>query len=334
MLRRFFIMSAVVAVLAGMAERAAAYPQNPLIRGHFKSYSVDANAGLYRFIETGPDGNIWFEAESTGGYPELGRLTTTGSIKYFQIPAGGAFVTALGLGPNGSLTFALIHSNLRRSIGEMKTDGTIVFLRLLRAALDQTGASLATGPDGAVWFGSYVGYQPGLGRVAGGVTNFPCEFDTGELPYGAVMGSDGNIWFGENAGFGRVTPTGSCTSFPYPQNQYIAGTAIAGPDGNIWFPSTNFGQTPQLGSVSPNGVYTYYAVPEPPENISSITAANGAIWFTTGQRIGHMTIGGGFLPYYLAPPPNKRLQGIAVGSDGNVYFANPKPSQINELVLH
>ena len=102
MSKRFFILSAVIAVLAGAAERSAAFPQYPPMRGHFKSYSIDANAGLYRFIETGPDGNIWFEAVSSGGLPELGRLTTTGSIKYFPIPVSGAFVTALGIGPNNT----------------------------------------------------------------------------------------------------------------------------------------------------------------------------------------------------------------------------------------
>src|SRR5207249_102478 len=92
--------------------------------------------------------------------------------------------------------------------------------------------SIATGPDGNLWFtesGESRRISPG-----GAITGFslPANND----PLGIAAGPDGNLWFTVfgTAKIGQITPAGVIREFgPAPAGP--VGPIIAGPDGNLWF---------------------------------------------------------------------------------------------------
>ena len=76
----------------------------------------DAGANIPESITTGPDGNLWF---TMNGGP-LGRMTPTGSVTYYQLPASVASGVVAGLtaGPDGNVWFTLEEGD---AIGEIGT---------------------------------------------------------------------------------------------------------------------------------------------------------------------------------------------------------------------
>lgn len=128
---------------------------------------------------------------------------------------------------------------------------------------------------------------------------------------------------------------------------------IAGPDGKIWFPSVafaNFGsQRPSgaIGSISLDGTFHLFPLPSPNSYPLQITIGrDDAIWFTLFQgngqlapnvdtaphfsggssAIGTMTTDGHF-HFFTLPSSAVQLDGIASGSDGNLWFTETASDQ-------
>ncbi|HLQ31012.1 MAG TPA: hypothetical protein VK140_17380 [Ktedonobacteraceae bacterium] len=66
-------------------------------------------------------------------------------------------------------------------------------------------------------------------------------FSVGCGPDGITAGSDGNLWFTEFDGnaIGRITPSGSFSTFGIPTAKSRPEGITAGPDGNVWFVEEN-----------------------------------------------------------------------------------------------
>src|SRR5262249_57063243 len=117
--------------------------------------------------------------------------------------------------------------------------------------------SIATGPDGNLWFTEsnhniVTGIFSQIGRItpSGVVTEFPLAPAT--FPGAIIAGPDGNLWFTQAAGFGRISPSGDVLSaFP---GAFPSGLAV-GPAGNLWF--TDF-VTDRIGRITPSGVITEF----------------------------------------------------------------------------
>src|SRR6266851_5201233 len=74
------------------------------------------------------------------------------------------------------------------------------------------------------------------------------EFSPASLPRGITAGPDGNLWFAESNNIGRITPSGSITTFPVPTQSSSPEGITAGPDGNLWF--TDAGNN--IGRITPD----------------------------------------------------------------------------------
>src|SRR5262249_26763972 len=113
--------------------------------------------------------------------------------------------------------------------------GTIVEFPLPEG--DHSPTSIATGPDGNLWFTELRGLRIGRLTPRGALTEYPLVPATG-TPSAIVAGPDGNLWFLIDGtgipAIGRITPTGTIAQFPVPQAAYL-GDLAAGPDGNLWF---------------------------------------------------------------------------------------------------
>jgi streptogramin lyase len=182
-----------------------------------------------RDITTGPDGNLWFtDVQTTTG--AIGRLTPTGVFSQFATPRGAGDITS---GPDGNLWYTAANK-----IGRMTTAGVVT-----EFALPGYGAlNIVSGPDGNLWYTR----QDKIGRITPGgvVTEFKAIFSGTTVAITA--GLDGNLWFtagGANPDnpnttlsvIGRITPSGSVTTFVLPNSPSLPLSIAAGSDGNIWF---------------------------------------------------------------------------------------------------
>jgi streptogramin lyase len=185
-------------------------------------------------IVAGPDGNLWFTERGDGTTPVaiIGRITLTGEITEFSLPAGSQpwWISA---GPDDAMWFTDYGAQM---IGRIALDGTIQEFPLPTATARPVGITL--GNDGNLWFTEYTSttnYNP-TGNVAsitpaGAVTEFPVGTDPSEI----AAGPDGNIWYVAwyHTAIGRMTPTGQVTEFALPRSSFPHGIA-AGPDGALW----------------------------------------------------------------------------------------------------
>jgi len=138
-------------------------------------------------IAAGPDGAIWF---TEGGLDRIGRITTTGVVSEFALPAGSA-PTGIVAGPDGNLWFT---ERVGNKIGRMTTTGSLTELPVPTAG--SRPMHITSGPDGNLWFAEEAGNKVGRITPAGVIAEFPIP-TPGHQPFDITSGPDGNIWFTE-----------------------------------------------------------------------------------------------------------------------------------------
>jgi len=159
--------------------------------------------------------------------------------------------------------------------------------------------------------------------ATGEVQIFPDPQD--EITGPAVLiaaGPDGNMWFTDrNVGVGRITPSGSITTFPVASTPWPFSIA-AGPDGNMWVTY----QDGIIRRVGVNGTVTTFTAPGAPNILSATAGPDGNLWFgywSVGDSgVGEVTPSGTFT-LHSAGAADRFGQAIAVGADGNIWFTNP-----------
>lgn len=152
---------------------------------------------------------------------------------------------------------------------------------------------IAAAADGGLWV-SDIGNVKRLGRIAadGTFTGYPLTgFGVNPLPYSLTLGPEGNIWFtvaektldGSPAGgaIGRMTPSGTMTAFPVPT-------------GNAF-----------------NNAF----------NLPIAQGPDGNLWFLeeSSGKVAKITTSGAITEYPI-PTSSALPQGLASGSDGNMWF--------------
>jgi len=145
--------------------------------------------------------------------------------------------------------------------------------------------SIASGPDGNLWFVSYSSSAVGRITPKGVVTLFKDATIAG--PTAITAGPNGEMWFtnADNNTIAEIytaaTSGSAATAFTATNAGDISGpTAITvGPDGNVWF--TNAGNN-TIGRITEAGVTSHYAgnpgVINDPEGIAA--GPDGMVWFT------------------------------------------------------
>ncbi|HEV3217894.1 MAG TPA: hypothetical protein VGZ27_19365, partial [Vicinamibacterales bacterium] len=210
---------------------------------------------------------------------------------------------------------------------------------------------ITTGPDGNIWFTEYSARKIGRMTSAGVITEFPFPFSSVSPPFGRpyaiTAGPDGNLWFtmialdpknpsGSGGGVGRITPTGTLTTFNSASCCSSPSGIAAGPDGNLWVIDldTTLSSVGSIMRITPTGSITTFPLAPffggqyqnlLPEAISA--GPDGNVWFTavTGPQIpqassyvGRITPTGSETVFKLPFP--RILWGITSGPDGNLWF--------------
>jgi virginiamycin B lyase len=200
-------------------------------------------AGDFAFpfgITAGPDGALWFTEQygttAKAVVGKIGRITTSGAIALYTIPAAGSDPGVIVTGPDGALWFADTGTN---SIGRITTSGSITEYSVPfdDANFPSAPVGIAVGPDGALWFTEF--YQNDIGRITTGgvVTQFVNPMGGGSPAGGIVAGPDGAMWFAEQEAntIGRITTGGTITNYTVPTTQSNPTDIAVGSDGALWF---------------------------------------------------------------------------------------------------
>lgn len=203
--------------------------------------------------------------------------------------------------------------------------------------------SVVLGPDGNVWFTEFVAGR--IGRIApdGTVTEFSAGMPADGHPDGLVVGPDGNLWFTISAStvdpigpcnptghdsIGRITPTGTISTFATPTAQAKPSGITVGPDGALWFAESGYlcGVSTiggnGVGRITTSGTITEYTAGfSTSAGPSSITVGpDGRLWLTElyNTAIAAVTTSGTVTEYPL--PSGQFGADITSGPDGNLWF--------------
>ncbi len=188
-----------------------------------------------------------------------------------------------------------------------------------------------------------LGASPALAKV-GHITEFPLPKNQSFFqPSPLVRGSDGNLYF-SMGNIGRITPAGKITPFTNPGGGTVNQLTL-GPDGNIWF--IEEGQYfAQVGFLTPAGKITEFIIPPFKNGFVAgnfiIAGPDGNIWLTantfSGRQLSNGFIGrvtpAGKITEFGTPTALSDPEGIAVGSDGNIWFNEQGVPAVGRLSLH
>jgi virginiamycin B lyase len=193
-------------------------------------------------ITNGPDGALWF-AESNGS---VGRITTSGDVKHFQVAPADATLQGIAAGPDGALwvTQNVIHfSQLSNQVIRVTTRG-----KKKSYTVGLGPDFICLGSDGAMWFTEEGSQAIGRLTTGGAYTDFSLN-DRYAVPTGITAGPDGALWFADDGGptaIGRMTTSGKLKTFPIPGDPGVE-QVTSGPDGRMWFTSPN---PPLIGRIT------------------------------------------------------------------------------------
>jgi streptogramin lyase len=207
-------------------------------------------------------------------------------------------------GPTASATLTLLGPAAAQFLPPTSSPGT---------------TSIASGPDGNLWFTEASHNAIARSTTAGTITEFALP-NPNSGPNAIAAGPDGNLWFTESSGVGkvgRITPTGTITEFPIPTANSVPGGIAAGADGNLWFVEQSGNS---IARITPSGTVTEFGLGPGRLPYAIAAGPDGNLWFTEGgmANIGRMTTGGVVAEF--AVPGGKSPYQIAAGADGNLWF--------------
>src|SRR5262245_11481925 len=290
--------------------------------GAVTEFAVPTAASGPTGIVAGPDGNLWF---TEANVDQIGRITTSGVITEFHVPTSGFKPISITVGPDGALWFTEVNAlnaatDLPSSqppaflpthqqvfggkIGRITTGGVVTeFAIPSRADPNGTPNGIVTGPDGNLWFTERAANdEPAIGRLTpgGAFTGFNVGLSLFTQSGSVTVGKDGNLWFtqaGYPATVGKITTTGTVTTFPASDAiNFPRGIAIGG-DGNFWY--TNYdqqdGAPAGISRLTPAGVSTFFPLADTGAGPFGITADHsGNLWFTNlvSGTIGELDLSG------------------------------------------
>lgn len=280
--------------------------------GSFSDYSVPSQFSGLGGITAGPDGSIWFTETGgatgvvatgarRGNIGKVGKITPTGVITEYSVPASETFLVGIATGPDHDLW---VTDRAANKVYRVTVSGTVDAAFAIPTANSEP-TSITVGPDGSLWLTeSYAGKVARL-TTAGAFTEFSLP-NTSDVPVSIVAGPDGNLWVTESGRFGsggpgkvaKVTTSGAFTEYTVPNlvgpahfEEPPPGRIIVGPDKNLWF-----GAGDNLDMVTTSGVFTQYVIPGTGSSATYLrgiaAGPDGSIWFTAGGQPGlHAQVG-------------------------------------------
>ncbi len=124
------------------------------------------------------------------------------------------------------------------------------------------------------------------------------------------------------------TRTGAVTEYCLPGNDRNYGAMTVGPDGNLWFTDSD------IARITPQGVITEFAVPNPPTAIPLPGIARGPdgnLWYIAGTTLGRITPQGRAIGAVAMPPRVRYITGLTTAPDGTLWVGLSTRSETDQL---
>jgi virginiamycin B lyase len=206
---------------------------------------------------------------------------------------------------------------------------------------------ISAGPDGNLWFteedsaGLYSANPAAnwIGRIttSGEFTRWPVD---SSWSLGTIApGPDGNMWFCARTApyppfsglLGRVKPDGTIDVFSLPTAGFAPGSPTVGSDGRLWFTECSANEVCRVGALTiSSGQFYEQALSGTVGEMTS--GPDGNLWINQGSKLSRLTTQGNLAPFPL-PTPNDAAGGIAVGSDGNLWFTEIDASKVGRMTF-
>ncbi len=272
-------------------------------------------------LAAGPDGYLWFTVSNTS---QIGALNPANDrITLFPTITPGAEPYGIVEGPDGNMWFTEAGAN---QIGMINPTTHAMHEFPIDSLGNDEAEGITVGPDDNLWIaltgtGNIAVMSPSTGDLLH-------EYTVGAAsagPNSIVIGPDGNLWFtvfteSSYSNVGTITTAGKVTEFS-------AGTRYpfeitSGSDGNLWFLSSGDGH---IESISPSShdFSSYGYVETAADNATGIVAdSNGNLWFTQriDTQVGELNPTTGITTEFTSPTESSGPLGIALGTDGNIYY--------------
>ena len=256
--------------------------------GQITEYATPTQPSAPNEITTGPDGALWF-TEFGANPPKIGRLTTAGVFKEFDLPVGSG-PDGITAGPDGAIWFTM---NSAAKIGRITLDGSTITEYPLPGGF--VPGDITPGPDGRLWFTeAEPAHKIGAIRMDGSIS----EYDVPGAGPSGIAASANALWFTMHLAdkVGRIEPDGFPITEFGPTGAEPSGIAF-GPDGALWFTETSAGR---VGRMTTTGRLTEFPLPSAGEPGEIVAGPDSAMWFTqfAANKIGRIeaTLGTGALP--------------------------------------
>jgi streptogramin lyase/plastocyanin len=248
---------------------------------------ASASNSLTGAIVSGPDGDLWFAGVKSKVH-YIGRITTSGVVKPFDLPSGDCVGAWIADGPDGNIWFTDPCNN---KIGKMSTAGVVSEFPM-PSSPGGTAEGITTGPDGNLWFTTTTMAlsTADFGKVttAGKISLFT---PTSKMDLRAIIkGPDGNLYAADQGGNGivRITTAGGATPFST-ASVFSSGPddLTIGPDNQIWMSGfagqlAEFFVSSHILSPSANMPKSGGATPHGFNGVT--TGSDGNVWFTSGSQ--------------------------------------------------
>ncbi|HKA36761.1 MAG TPA: hypothetical protein VKH43_08065 [Thermoanaerobaculia bacterium] len=279
--------------------------------GFVTEFAVAGAAALGQAISAGPDGRVWvvgFGADSKVHVWAVGVSGAAADVVSLgeRTPVLSFLPSGMAAGPDRNVWIA----NLSE-IDRISPSGQ---LSRFPIGEDAIATSIASGPDGNLWFvaslGAFGSRGQGVFRVStgGSISRVLDESQPGiSSPTSIIAGKDGNLWFADN-GYSELvrvatSPVGR-TNVPFVGASRLA----AGSEGDLWITVPARRSIARFFSTSS----TEFELPTPLSIPFSIAAGpDGNLWFTEPDVgvVGRITPQGEvreFVIGMLTPAPLRR----------------------------
>lgn len=194
---------------------------------------------------------------------------------------------------------------------------------------------ITAGPDGNVWFADNNGHALVRTQMTGKTKSFQLSFTENGMTFGfqplnPVTGPDGKLYITtdnadpkNSAGMiGVLTTSGGFKIHDSPSKDNLGNNGIAvGPDGNVWF-----AEKAHIAKITPAGAITEFTYPSGLNDNASagvVTGPDHKVWFTEyfTQKVSNIDPTTGVITEFdVSAPGCTGPQGLAVGTDGDLYF--------------
>ena len=276
-------------------------------------------------ITAGPNGYVWFTANGTS---QIGAINTTNDqITVFSTSTPSADPYGIVEGPDGNIWFTEAGTN---KIGMINTTTHAMEEFPIDSSGTDQAEGITVGPDGNLWVtltgtDKIAVMSPSTGAL---LHEYPVK-TAKAAPSSITVGPDRNLWFTESAAknVGMITTAGTVTEFST-EFKPAGITSISG--GDLWFVMTGAegdtaSENEKINSISPSShdisSYDYTATLAGNAN-GIVSDSNGNLWFTqeTYNQVGELNPTTGITTEYTSPTPNSGPLGIALGSNGDIYY--------------